>query len=277
MPKLTERKANKRGPTRQSREFIEAAATPGMSPTQALKVTKVKGMKRDGNGSQVLANDNPGDPKHGSPNNFDHIVAYRKNRVLREHIDERKKLALQFCDVTPEMVIGATAMRAFGSPDGAFDEHGRFNMQLARDSGAIHLLKKLKMTRSGLEAEFYSNESAQQQLANYMGMEIAPKPNDDTASLKAGIESVAVAIANERHTEVTALIRVEAWERVTKWVEDSKARYSPEAMKEVKKLYAGDDVDSGDDNTVDGELLGVADVAAPAAVHNGSGPSNSKR
>lgn len=209
-------------PTKKSKAFIDAAAMPGMSNTQALRV----------------ANAVNGDPKHGMPGNLDHIHAYNKSKELRDHIEYRKQLALEFVNVTPEMVLGATAMRAFGSPDGAFDEFGRFDIKLARKTGAIHLLKKLKSTPNGLEAEFYSNETAQQQLANYLGMEFAPREQtDNIESLKAGVETVARGIANDLKTEITREIRLQALEMVMQWVRENKARYSPQALEEVRKQY----------------------------------------
>src|SRR5687767_12865533 len=88
-------------PISTSKKFIEAAATPGMSGTSAL----------------MVVNAHEGNPKHGFPGNHDHIIAYKKSKALRSHIEERKQLALQFTNVTPEMVLGATAMRAFASID----------------------------------------------------------------------------------------------------------------------------------------------------------------
>lgn len=230
MSKATERKTKRT--TKMSKDFIEVAAMPGMSTTQALRVSRAKN-------KPIVDNPTDGSPKNGTPNR-DHIQAYNKSKALQSQIEERKKLALEFCDVTPEMVLGATAMRAFASIDGAFDEHGRFDIKLARDSGAIHLIKRLRVTQFGLDAEFYSNESAQQQLASYMGMEFAPREQkDDLDSLKAGIEAVARGIAKERNTDINHEIRVEAWERVARWVKETKARYSDAALEEARKQYGG--------------------------------------
>jgi hypothetical protein len=237
MSKATERKTGRM--TKTSKDFVEAAATIGVSGTQALRVARIKNPAQQKKNKPTVIVDNPtdGSPQGGSPN-LDHVQAYNKSKALRNSIEERKKMALEFCDVTPEMVLGATAMRAFASIDGAFDEDGRFDIRLARQTGAIHLIKKLETTQYGLRAEFYSNESAQQQLASYMGMEFAPKDQkDDVESLKAGIEAIARGIARERKTEITHEIRVEAWERVAKWVKETKARYSASAIEEAGKQY----------------------------------------
>jgi hypothetical protein len=229
-PKPTKR------PTRQSKDFVDQMAMPGVKPTAAHAVVNIK-------------NNNSGEPRLGFANNHDHVIAYKKSKVMRDHIAERKRIAALFCDVTPEQVLGATAMRAFATIDDAFDKNGNFDIKLARKTGAIHLVKKLKNTQWGLEAEFYSNESAQQQLANYLGMEFAPKDqSDDEASLKAGVEAVARAIAKDRDVEVDHHIRVEAWERVAHWVQDSKARYSPKALEELNKQY-GDTVEGDNEHT----------------------------
>lgn len=199
-----------------SKPFVEAMAIPGVRPVKAYRATMPK---------------LPADDKIG-------ILAYKKNRALQNRIEERKVLAAQFANLTPEMVLGATAMRAFASIEDAYDEDGNFDMKLARKSGAIHLVKSLTPTERGIKAEFYSNESAQDKLGNYLGMEFAPKDNNDAESLKAGVDAVAKAIALEMGTtEITHEIRVLAWERVSLWAQDHRAKYSREAIVEVGKEF----------------------------------------
>lgn len=229
MAKLSDRKKQTKNGQKghlsnRSKNFIENSATPGMNKTQAL----------------TIANMNSGDPKNGRPNNHTHVQAYNRSKILRDHIEARKKECLEYTNVTPEMVMGAVAMRAFGSIDGAFDENGMFDIKRARDSGAIHLIRRLELKKDGtFRVEFYSNESAQQQLANYMGMEKAPAENNDVKSLKAGVEQAAKAIAQEMNVPVDHHVRMLAWEKVERWVRDSRAGYSPAAIEEVRKLYAG--------------------------------------
>lgn len=213
-------KKQKRRRQATNEKFVDAASLLGITKVNAYRIS----------------NPDSGDPKNGYPST-EKVMAYTKSRRLQRKINERKALAAQFAEITPEMVLGATAMRAFASIDDCFDEHGSFSMKLARESGAIHLVKKLKTTQYGLEAEFYSNESAQQQLANYLGMEFQPKENNDTPSLKAGVEASAKAIAEHMGVPVTHEIRVKAWEQVLRWIRESRAQYSEQAISEVDRLF----------------------------------------
>lgn len=158
-----------------------------------------------------------------------------KNEEIIEAIETRKRQAAIFCHITPEQIIGATALRAFATIDDAFDEAGNFDIKKARKTGAIHLVKKLEKTKFGFKVEFYSNETAQEKLGNYLGLDKAPEANNDVASLKLAIDEVALHIANGQ--PVTAEIRREAWRQVTNWAQEKRARYSPEALQEINKEF----------------------------------------
>lgn len=163
-------------------------------------------------------------------------------RVLSDRwhksVKERKKAALEHCEVTPEMVMGATALRAFATIDDAFDENGNFSIQKARETGAIHLIKSIEHTRYGHKVTFYSNADAQDKLGNYLGMEKAPTENADVESLRIGIEEVAKAIAkSEGRDEVTKEDRHIAWDMTRNWVISNRAKYTMEAVREVGKEF----------------------------------------
>lgn len=159
-----------------------------------------------------------------------------KNQRLLDAIEDRKRFAAEACKVTPEQVLGATALRAFATIDDAFDEYGEFDIAKARETGAIHLIKKLEKTQHGFKVEFYSNESAQEKLGNYLGLDKAPESSNDVASLRVAIEEVALYLADGQ--PVTQDIRKEAWKQVTEWAQEKKARYSQQALMEVNKEYA---------------------------------------
>lgn len=97
---------------------------------------------------------------------------------IAKRIAERKKEVAQFANITPAQVLGATALRAFATIDDAFDENGYFDIEKARKTGAIHLIKKITRTPGKygetISVEFYSNESAQDKLGSYLGMEKLP-------------------------------------------------------------------------------------------------------
>jgi hypothetical protein len=103
------------------------------------------------------------------------------NANILESINNRKKEVAKHAKVTPEQVIGATALRAFATIDDAFDDDGNFSMKKARETGAVHLIKKITRARNKfgvtVSVEFYSNETAQDKLGNYLGLEKAPQAN----------------------------------------------------------------------------------------------------
>lgn len=158
-----------------------------------------------------------------------------KKPYILKMVEERKQMVLEHSNVTPEMILGATAVRAFASIDDAFDENGNFDIKKARKTGAIHLIKKLERTKYGFKVEFYSNEQAQDKLGNYLGMEYAPKDNDQSNSLKQGIEEVARAIANGE--DPTFEHKQIAWKQVRDWAVAKGAHYNPATILEMNKEF----------------------------------------
>lgn len=195
-----------------TKTFIDAMAIPGMDAHTAKIISK--------DGEEVNA-----------------ATAKKQARRLQARIEERKKIAARMANVTPEMVIGATAMRAFATIDDAFDEDGNFDIRKARETGAIHLIKKLEKTQSGWKVEFYSNESAQDKLGNYLGLEKAPQENNDVDSLRAGVEAVARKIALKTGEKLSNVHLVLAWTKVAEWAVQSKSRYSLGAINELDNYY----------------------------------------
>lgn len=159
-----------------------------------------------------------------------------KQQAIVDAIENRKTLAAKFCNITPEQIIGATALRAFATIDDAFDEEGNFDIAKARRTGAIHLIKKLEKTATGFKVEFYSNETAQEKLGNYLGLDKAPESNNDVTSLKLAIDEVATYLANGQ--PVTIEHRREAWRQVSAWAQEKRARYSPQALQEISREFS---------------------------------------
>lgn len=198
-------------------KFVENMAKPGM--TQSLAATDA-GYSRAG----VEAN------------------RLLQQRHIIDAIESRKRLAANFCNVTPEQIIGATALRAFATIDDAFDDDGNFDIKKARRTGAIHLIKKLERTQVGFKVEFYSNESAQEKLGNYLGLDKAPESSNDIASLKLAIEEVALHLAGDE--PVSSHHRREAWRQVSAWAQEKRAKYSQHALQELNKEFQGEIIDA---------------------------------
>lgn len=196
--------------TAKQRKFVTNMAKPQISKQTAAKIA---GYERGGAEADRLLSQR-------------HIV---------DAIERRKTLAAEFCRVSPEQIIGATALRAFATIDDAFDENGDFDIQKARETGAIHLIKKLERTQHGFKVEFYSNETAQEKLGNYLGLDKAPESSNDVTSLKLAIDEVAIHLANGE--PVTIEHRREAWKQVAAWAQEKRAKYSPEALQQIQKEF----------------------------------------
>lgn len=188
--------------TEKAAAFVENMAKPGMP---AKRAAKLAGYDRPSEAQRLLENE------------------YIHKRIL-----ERKTLAAELCDITPEQIIGATALRAFATIDDAFDDDGNFDIKKARKTGAIHLVKKLEKTQTGYKVEFYDNASAQEKLGNYLGLDKAPADNNDVQSLKKAIDEVALALAEGG--PVTSELKKQAWEEILKWATEKRARYSRQAI-----------------------------------------------
>lgn len=171
----------------------------------------------------------------GYPRGGPEAARLMKDARIVERINARKTLAADLCHITPEQIIGATALRAFATIDDALDEHGNFDIKKARETGAIHLVKKLEKTQFGFKAEFYSNETAQEKLGNYLGLDKAPESSNDVTSLKLAIDEVALHLANGE--PVTIEHRREAWKHVASWAQEKRAKYSPQALQEIEKEF----------------------------------------
>lgn len=117
--------------------------------------------------------------------NSANTIAYNllENTRIQQRIEERKAECAKLAQVTREQIIGATVLRAFATIDDALDENGFLDIEKARETGAVHLIKKISKTHTqhgvNTAVEFYSNESAQDKLANYLGLEKAPQTNPE--------------------------------------------------------------------------------------------------
>ena len=131
--------------------------------------------------------------KAGFSENCAGEIAYEclKKPHIQAYIEERKAECAKIANVTKAQIIGATVLRAFASIDNALDENGYFDIEKARETGAIHLVKSLSKTHSkygtNTKVEFYSNEQAQDKLANYLGLEKAPQ-EDKTEIIRIALE-----------------------------------------------------------------------------------------
>lgn len=111
------------------------------------------------------------------------IIASQKLTKLNisEAIECRKQKALAHARVTPEEVLGSAVFQMRSSIDDVLDEQGQFNLEKARATGAIDLIKKYRtLTRiephTGskevlTEIELYSPADARKEVASYINIE----------------------------------------------------------------------------------------------------------
>lgn len=123
------------------------------------------------------------------------IIASQKLTKLNilEAIERRKQKVIEHADVTPEEVLGSAVFQMRSSIDDVLDERGEFNLEKARATGAIDLVKKYKIrtrieSETGnkeilTEIELYSPADARKEVANYISLDCKtqkPVPLTDT-------------------------------------------------------------------------------------------------
>jgi hypothetical protein len=104
---------------------------------------------------------------------------------LSEAVQKRINRALSHNNVTPEEVIGSAAFNMRSSMNDLIDEEGYFDLQKARETGAIDLVKEMEIIESiDLETnkksvrhkvKYESPASARKEIAGYIGLEKAPQ------------------------------------------------------------------------------------------------------
>lgn len=99
---------------------------------------------------------------------------------ISDAAQKRIEKALANSGVTLEEVVGSAARQMRYSMDDVLDENGDFDIEKARENGAIDFLKKKKTTiitdkfgntTKTVDVEFLTNETGRKELANYLGLE----------------------------------------------------------------------------------------------------------
>lgn len=120
--------------------------------------------------------------KAGCPPRNARITACRwlTKANIRQAIEERKKRAIGNAGVTPEEILGSTVFNMRSSMADVLDESGSFDIEKARATGAIDVVKKYhsKTTvdaKTGnkviiTEIEIYSAADARKEVAKYIGL-----------------------------------------------------------------------------------------------------------
>jgi phage terminase small subunit len=103
---------------------------------------------------------------------------------IKKAIAERKKRVIEHTRVTPEEVLGSAVFNMRSSIDDLLDEGGSFDIEKARQTGAIDIVKKLKETTRTIidqdgnsqtvktvEVEIESPAAARRQVADYINVQ----------------------------------------------------------------------------------------------------------
>lgn len=103
---------------------------------------------------------------------------------ILDAIYERKQRARAIARITPEEVLGRAVQNMRVSLDDVLNEHGAFDIDKARETGAIDDIKKIKTTarierETGdciirTEIELYSSADARKEVAKYIGLDKEP-------------------------------------------------------------------------------------------------------
>jgi phage terminase small subunit len=104
---------------------------------------------------------------------------------ISEAVEKRRKRALAHYKVTPEEVIGSAVFQMRSSMDDLMDEEGYFDLQKARETGAVDLIKEIEFDQKiDLETgeksirhkvKFDAPSAARKEVANYIGLEKSPQ------------------------------------------------------------------------------------------------------
>lgn len=124
------------------------------------------------------------------------VDVYRalENPRISAAIQNRINRALKHHQVTPEEVLGSTVFQMRSSMDDLMDEDGFFDLQKARETGAIDLIKEIEFDETiDLETgvrkvrhkvKFDSASAARKEVANYIGLENFSNDSSQTEAYK---------------------------------------------------------------------------------------------
>jgi hypothetical protein len=117
---------------------------------------------------------------------------------ITEAIEKRKMRYLAHCDVTREEILGHAGFQMRSSIEDMIDEEGYFDLDKARETGAIDLVKEMEIETSidlstmerrvRHKVKFESSAAARKELANYMG--IAKNAENPGFSIEISIREV---------------------------------------------------------------------------------------
>lgn len=107
---------------------------------------------------------------------------------ISEAIQKRRERAIRHYHVTPEELIGSAVFQMRSSMNDLIDEEGYFDLEKARETGAIDLVKEMEViTNVDLQTmnktvrhkiKFESPAAARKELADYLGIKQLPRIND---------------------------------------------------------------------------------------------------
>jgi phage terminase small subunit len=103
---------------------------------------------------------------------------------ISEAIRHRKQCALEHAEVSAQEVLGSAVFQMRSSMADVLNDEGSFDLNKAKDTGAIDLLKKHKETTRTIcdkeggceviktvEVEMLTNQDARKEVANYIGLQ----------------------------------------------------------------------------------------------------------
>lgn len=112
-----------------------------------------------------------------SPKTAKVIAAQNLSKLnLREAIERRRAEVMKLAQIHTDVITGWIVELAGFSLDDCLDEKGKFSLKKARETGAIHAIRKME-TPDGFKVEMYSRLDAIAQLRDNFGMKQEPRAN----------------------------------------------------------------------------------------------------
>lgn len=156
---------------------------PPKKPKTTPKQAKfVEGVVRHGNATKAAV-------EAGYSANSAAVIASQNLRKLnvREEIERRRAEVAKLAQIHTDTITGwLVELSQFSAAD-CIDETGAFDLQKARETGAIHAIRKME-TPNGFKFEMYSRLDAIAQLRDNFGMKQEPRANTYEATRQAEVE-----------------------------------------------------------------------------------------
>lgn len=111
-----------------------------------------------------------------------------ENLRIRELVEKRKAEVAKLAQIHTDVITGWLVEMATVTADDILDDQGRFSLKKARQTGAIHAIKRIEKKGKDFKVELYPRLDAIAQLRDNFGMKQEPRANTYEATRQAEVE-----------------------------------------------------------------------------------------